>query len=231
MPSTIISQQTKNPPDVKSVSIGTPVFGSTLQNIGDCVNHLAFCKSRRLMNVNFGINHFNTWLTNQSAITEPTFNLVHKGDLAYEMPLTNTKDLTFYCSASARFIGFNITYNCDGRNSQRDTAKIKCRLINSPRSTRTEIDAGFEATILNGYLSNTTFVTSSTSHDITAPYVLSTGEYMEVPSSGSYTSVTSPRPLFIPSAYRGNEIALVIETVYCRILSVSLIEMYEEVVL
>ena len=231
MPSSIITQQTKDAPDLKAVSVGTPVFGSTLQAIGDCVNHLAFCKSRRISNTIFSINHHNTWLQNQTVVDAPTYNIILKSYLDNEMPASDTKDIIFTCSSSARFIGFNITYNCDGRNSQRDLAKIKCSLVSSPRSIRTEIDAGMEATILNGYIENTSFVTRSTSHDITVPRVLSSSEYMEVPITGSYTTITSPRPLFIPVANRGSEIALVIETNYCRILAVSLIEMYEEVVL
>lgn len=231
MPSSIITQQTKDAPDLKAVSVGTPVFGSTLQAIGDCVNHLAFCKSRRISNTIFSINHHDTWLKNLDPVDTPTFNIILKSYLDNEMPASDTKDIIFTCSSSARFVGFNITYNCDGRNSQRDLAKIKCSLVSSPRSIRTEIDAGMEATILNGYIENTTFVTTSTSHDLTVPRVLSSSEYMEVPVAGSYTTITSPRPLFIPVANRGSEIALVIETNYCRILAVSLIEMYEEVVL
>lgn len=231
MPSSIISQQTKNPPDTKAVSIGTPVFGATLQNIGDCYNHLAFCKARRISNTMFGINHHNTWLNNQTPVAHPDLNIILKSSLDNEMPASDSKDILFTCSASARFVGINITYNCDGRDAQRDLAKIKCRLVASPRTTRTEIDAGMEATILNGYLQNTTFDLTNVSHAITQPAILSTGEYAAVPTLGSYTSVTAPRPLFIPTANRDSEIALVIATNYCRILSVSLIEMYEEVVL
>lgn len=231
MASSIITQQTKDTPDLKAVSIGTPVFGSTLQSLGDCMNHLAFCKARRISNTFFSINHHNTWLQNQTAVEYPTLYLINKSSLDNEMPASDTKDIIFTCSSSARFVGFNITYNCDGRDTQRDLAKIKCRLVTDPRSARTEIDAGMEATILNGYLENTTYVTTSTSHDITQPRVLSSGEYMDLPILGSYTTVTSQRPLFIPVTNRGSEIALVIETNYCRILAVSLIEMYEEVVL
>ena len=142
MPSSIITQQTKDAPDLKAVSVGTPVFGSTLQAIGDCVNHLAFCKSRRISNTIFSINHHNTWLQNQTVVDAPTYNIILKTDLNHEMPASDTKDIIFTCSSSARFVGFNITYNCNGRNSQRDLAKIKCRLVSSPRSIRTEIDAG-----------------------------------------------------------------------------------------
>lgn len=227
----VITQQTRNPPDLKSVSIGTPVFGTTMQNIGDCLNHLAFCKSRRLANVIFSINHHNDWTKNLDPVDVPELNIILKSALDNEMPATDTKDIVFTCSASARFIGFNITYNCDGKNSQRDLAKIKCKLVLSPRAAPTEIDAGFEATILNGYLQNTTFATTSSSHEVTLPAVLSTSEYIEVPTLGSYTSVTAPRPLFIPVDSRGSEIGLIIETNYCRILAVSVVEMYEEVVL
>ena len=231
MPSSIISQQTKNPPDLKAVSIGTPVFGTTLQNIGDCYNHLAFCKARRISNTIFSVNHHNTWNENLIPVDTPVYNIILKSSLDNEMPASDSKDILFTCSASARFIGISITYNCDGRNSQRDLAKITCRIVQSPRTVRTEIDAGFEATILNGYLQNTTFDITSVSHAITVPAILSSGEYAEAPTLGSYTTVTSPRPLFIPTANRDSEIALVIDTNYCRILSVSLVEMYEEVVL
>ena len=52
---------------------------------------------------------------------------------------------------------------------------------------------------------------------------------LNTPSSGSHTSRTTPRPLFIPTANRGNVLTIEAEATDCNILAIDVFEVYQEV--
>lgn len=238
---TIISQQIKDPPTLNSFYVGTPVYGSGLALIGDRINFLAYAKSRRLANCYFTTNHHSTWTENTTLLTQGTaltYGYITKQEQDEEFPSSNHKDIIFTCSSNARFLGVILTYNCNTLSNyipSGSDAYIRLKMFtgatkNNAVGARTYIDAGIEWSISNSQLSNTTNeVTHNDTHVITYDFIASSGEVMEVPISGEYSVMTSPRPLFIPTAYRGTEIGIEITTSYTRLCIASIHELFEGV--
>lgn len=232
----LISQQIKDPPDKTSYAIGNPVFGSGLSNLGDRINFLAYTKARRVANVYYATNHHDTWTANTTnmAVGSPlTMGYISKTEDDHEFPITASKDYIYTCNHHARFLGFAITYNCDHLLDPLSDPYIRVKLFtgatkNLAVGSRTYIDAGVEFSISNGFLNNSSIQASGNdTHILTYAYTAQSGSLMEVPAGGSYIAMTIPRPLFIPSAYRGQEIGIEITYSYCRILILSLHELFE----
>ena len=55
---------------------------------------------------------------------------------------------------------------------------------------------------------------------------ISTGSNFEDPAGGSYSSQTSPRPLFIPTSSRGNVLNIETTVQDCNLLSIDVFEIY-----
>lgn len=222
-----ISQQMKASPSEDTYKIGVPVFGQVLQSFGDRTNFLAYGKSKRIINTYFNCNHHQTWSYNTLNWSgAEDYGYINKSHIHDELLISDNRDIIFTCSPTARFIGLQIYYESDNRNSYREVAYIKANLISSPRTTRTIIDAGWEATYANGFLTGEV-IDASTSHFQINPQKLSTGAVFIEPIGGSYISITAPRPLFIPIANRNSEIAINFDLKYVRLKSVSLIECEE----
>jgi hypothetical protein len=225
--SVFISQQMKSPPSEDTYKIGVPVFGQVLQSFGDRTNFLAYGKAKRVINTYFNCSHHQTWSDNTTIPYSNTdFGYMNKADIHKELLVSDTRDILFTCSPTARFIALQIYYESDNRDTYNDLAYIKAKVISSPRNTRTVIDAGWEANYANGFLTGEV-IDRSTSHYQINPQKLSTGAVFIEPVGGSYISVTAPRPLFIPIANRNSEIAINFDLKYVRLKSVSLIEVEE----
>lgn len=221
--SVFISQQLKLPPSTDTYKIGVPVYGATLQGFGDRTNFLAYGKARRIANITFNSNHHQTWTENTTAFTEDDQGLINKSHIHNELPISDNRDILFTCSPTARFICLQIYYDMDNRDTYRPLAYLKAKVIKNVLTTRDVIDAGFEATYLNGFLDGE-IRDDSTSHYFSFPKKLSTGSNFIVPTTGSYSTITPPRPLFIPVADRNTQIAINLDMKYVRIRSVALIE-------
>lgn len=235
----LISQQIKDPPTIEGFYISNPVFGAGLSLLGDRINFLAYTKARRVCNSYFTTNHHSTWTENTTLLTQGTpltYGYITKQEQDEEFPSSGQKDIIFTCSPNARFLGVNLTYNCNTLSDYLPSGSdpyIRLKLFtgatkNSAVGSRTYIDAGIEFAISNSQLSNTTNqVSHNDTHVITYDFISSTGSTMEVPISGSYSLITDPRPLFIPLANRGTEIGIEITTSYSRLCIASVYELFE----
>lgn len=250
MPSNpIISQNTPKMPSSESFFINSPIFASGVVKVADALNSQAYLKSKKIFTVHSSQSHDQTWTQNTTAETFPNQNRIHKDQVTYFFPSLVEEEVLFTCSPHARWLGYYITYEsavhqkhaADPTNLR--PAKISLSLISLPRSTRTVVDAGCSFAFVDGLLENSfreatdyNYSTNTTTlvnqHYDSESKVISSGYLQTLPPDGiSYSSITTPRPLFIPTTARGLEIAVKVTTEYVRLNSITIFEMFEDVAL
>lgn len=200
-----ISQTTRKMPLDQEVSISQPVLGATISQIANGLNHLAFAKGRKSAITYTSRDNPNSWNYNQShAITDIT-QLRH-------IPLGNQTYIHLHQSSkNCEYIGFVFRY------ASSDTPiSITVSLVRNPTTTQDIIDNGCVLSNTNGEL-------------IILPDFKSAIVSSSADTSGSSTVQTNfARPLFLPSTYRGNLIALKIDCVDCRLDMIGSYELYKE---
>lgn len=200
-----ISQTTRKMPLDQEVSISQPVLGATISQIANGLNHLAFAKGRKSAVAYTSRDNPNSWNYNQShAITDIT-QLRH-------IPLGNKTYIHLHQSSkNCEHIGFIFKYA-----SSDDPISITVSLVRNPTTTQDILDNGCILSSQNGELVILDNFRSS--------IVSSSAD-----TSGSSTVQTNfARPLFLPSTYRGNLIALKIDCVDCRLDMIGSYELYKE---
>lgn len=200
-----ISQTTRKMPLDQEVSISQPVLGATISQIANGLNHLAFAKGRKSAVAYTSRDNPNPWNYNQShAITDIT-QLRH-------IPLGNQTYIHLHQSSkNCEHIGFIFKYA-----SSSQPISITVSLVRNPTTTQDILDNGCILSSQNGELVILDNFRSS--------IVSSSAD-----TSGSSTVQTNfARPLFLPSTYRGNLIALKIDCVDCRLDMIGSYELYKE---
>lgn len=200
-----ISQTTRKMPLDQEVSISQPVLGATISQIANGLNHLAFAKGRKSAVAYTSRDNPNSWNYNQShAITDIT-QLRH-------IPLGNQTYIHLHQSSkNCEYIGFVFKY------ASSDTPiSITVSLVRNPTTTQDIIDNGCILSSQNGEL-------------IILPDFKSAIVSSSIDTSGSSTVQTNfARPLYLPSTYRGDLLALKIDCVDCRLDMIGSYELYKE---
>ena len=200
-----ISQTTRKAPLDQEVSISQPVLGATISQIANALNHLAFAKGRKSAITYTSRDNPTSWNYNQShAVTDITeLRHIPKGNQTYIHLHQSSKN--------CEYIGFVFKY------ASSDTPiSITVSLVRNPTTTQDILDNGCILSSQNGELVILDNFRSS--------IVSSSAD-----TSGSSTVQTNfARPLFLPSTYRGNLIALKIDCVDCRLDMIGSYELYKE---
>ena len=200
-----ISQTTRRMPLDQEVSISQPVLGATISQIANGLNHLAFAKGRKSAITYTSRDNPNSWNYNQSHAITDIAQLRH-------IPLGNQTYIHLHQSSkNCEYIGFVFKY------ASSDTPiSITVSLVRNPTTTQDIIDNGCVLSSTNGEL-------------IILPDFKSAIVSSSADTSGSSTVQTNfARPLFLPSTYRGNLIALKIDCVDCRLDMIGSYELYKE---
>lgn len=245
----IVSQNTPRMPNSQTFYVNTPIFASGVVKVADALNTQAYVKSKNIFTIHSSQSHHQTWTQNTTAETFPNQNRINKDDVVRFFPSSIDEEFMWTCSPHARWVGYYITYESavEQKHANDPTnlrpAKISLSLITLPRSTRTVVDAGCSFAFEDGLLENTfrvatdyDYTTNTTTlvnqhYDSESKYI-SSGYLQNLPPDGiSYSSITTPRPLFIPTTARGLQIALKMTTEYVRLNSITIFEMYEDVAL
>ena len=189
----------------QEVSISQPVLGATISQIANGLNHLAFAKGRKSAITYTSRDNPNSWNYNQSHAITDIAQLRH-------IPLGNQTYIHLHQSSkNCEYIGFVFKY------ASSDTPiSITVSLVRNPTTTQDIIDNGCVLSSTNGEL-------------IILPDFKSAIVSSSADTSGSSTVQTNfARPLFLPSTYRGNLIALKIDCVDCRLDMIGSYELYKE---
>lgn len=242
----IISQSTSRMPNSEVFFVNTPIFASGVVKVAEALNTQAYLKSKKIFTVHSSQSHDQTWTQNITAKTFPIQNRIHKDQVSYFFPISIDEEFLWTSSPHARWVGYYLTYEAavDQKHSNNPTnlrpAKISLSLISLPRGARTVVDVGCEFAFVDGLLENTfreatdyDYTTNTTSlvnqHYDSESKVISSGYLQNLPPDGiSYTSLTTPRPLFIPTTARGGEVAIKVTTEYVRLNSITFFEQYED---
>jgi hypothetical protein len=182
-----ISQTTRKMPLDQEVSISQPVLGATISQIANGLNHLAFAKGRKSAVAYTSRDNPNSWNYNQShAITDITqLRHIPKGNQTYIHLHQSSKN--------CEYIGFVFKYA-----SSDDPISITVSLVRNPTTTQDIIDNGCVLSNTNGEL-------------IILPDFKSAIVSSSIDTTGTSSIQTNfARPLYLPSTYRGNLIALIV---------------------
>ncbi len=200
-----ISQTTRKMPLDQEVSISQPVLGATISEIANGLNHLAFAKGRKSAVAYTSRDNPNSWNYNQShAITDIT-QLKH-------IPLGNQTYIHLHQSSkNCEYIGFVFKYA-----SSDDPISITVSLVRNPTTTQDIIDNGCVLSSTNGEL----IILPDFKSAIVSSSIDTTGTSLDQTNFG--------RPLYLPSTYRGNLLALKIDCVDCRLDMIGSYELYKE---
>lgn len=200
-----ISQTTRKAPLDQEVSISQPVLGATISQIANSLNHLAFAKGRKSAISYTSRDNPTSWNYNQSHAVSTITELRH-------VPLGNQTYIHLHQSSkNCEYIGFVFKYV-----SSDDPISITVSLVRNPTTTQDIIDNGCILSNSNGEL-----------------VILADFKPAIVSSSADTTATSSiqtdfARPLFLPSAYRGNLLALKIACVDCKLDMIGSYELYKE---
>lgn len=242
----IISQNTSRMPGSNVFYTNTPVFASGVVKLAEGLNHLAYMRARKVHNVHCTQSHHQTWTQNTTAETYPIQNRIVKDDVDYFFNPALTEDFIFTSSHHARWIGFYLTYEAsvEQKHSVNPAyyrpAEITLSLLANPTTTRDEIDAGCKFAYVDGSLENTfreaydfdptTLISTKVNqHYDSSARIITSGYSQDLPPDlTSYTTITTPRPLFVPAAYRGQVLALKLSMAYIRLNHITFFEMFED---
>lgn len=200
-----ISQTTRKAPLDQEVSIAQPVLGATISQIANGLNHLVFAKGRRSAIAYTSRDNPHSWNYNQSHILSDITELRHipKGNQTYIHLHQSSK--------TCEHIGFILRYASSGQ-----PISITISLVRNPTTTQDVVDNGCILSDGNGEL-------------VILPGFKSAVISSSIDTTGSSTIQTDfSRPLFLPSAYRGELLALKIDCVDCKLDMIGSYELYKE---
>jgi len=200
-----ISQTTRQAPLDQEVSIHQPVLGATVSQIANGLNHLAFAKGRKSAIAYTSRDNPKSWNYNQSHVVTDITDLRH-------IPNGNQTYIHLHKSSkNCEHIGFVLRYA-----SSDDPISITVSLVRNPTTTQDIIDNGCVLSDTNGEL-----------------VILADFKSAIVSSSSDTTGTSSTqtnfsRPLYLPSTYQGDLIALKIVCVDCKLDMIGSYELYKE---
>ena len=213
----IIPSTTTFAPSPNEANAGVPVHSAVMMLIADQTNHLAFAKAKRHQIGFVNRTYPRTWTQNQADYTTESYYVdqISIGDTnrAYTQILQTT--------ANCRHIVFAFAY----RTHENLARSISITAFRNPRTTQDIIDNGCLLSVANGQLSST-YDPDGSSNFWNQALISSGGDI----SSTSIVQTLYPRPLFIPEAYRGQEIGVKFDCVRVRLDNVCLYEAFDEVI-
>lgn len=198
-------------PSTRACNVDSPVFGGTLAQMIDLINHLGLGRARRCVHANF------TRLAPKSfADLDGKTNTI---ELDAETPVSSEiLEIPWLSSPMARYAILFMRYRAAS------SASITASLfeLNTSGGAHNQIDAGCSWSATNGRLDSTRY-----SEGAATRYALleaTTTAQIRDASGG----VDEPRPLVIPSASRGLELMVRLDCTHVSITSVDVFELYEE---
>lgn len=213
----IIPSSTILAPSPSEANAGVPVHSAVMMLIADQTNHLAFAKAKRHQIGFVNRTYPRTWTQNQSDYTTEDYyiNLISVGDTnrAYTQILQTT--------ANCRYIAFVFSY----RTHENNDRSVTITAFRNPRTTQDIIDNGCVLSVANLGIVST--YDPDGADNFWNQKVVSSG--FDV-SSSDITQTQYSRPIFIPEAYRGQEIGIKFDCVRVRLDNICLYEYFDEVI-
>jgi hypothetical protein len=204
--SAFISQTTRKMPLDQEVQIASPVLGSTIAQIINGMQHLAFGKARETAIAFVSRSNVNAWII----VNDPIFN-----DFTVLRSASGSYNYIhlFRSSKICEHVGFILKYY-----ATEGTSEITVSLVRNPTTTQDIIDSGCNMSIGSGEL---------VVNDVGPAQVNEISSSDDTSQTGTVLTSYS-RPLYVPEAYRGELLALNIACIDTRLDMIGAYELYKE---
>ena len=201
-----ISQTTRKMPLDQEVQIASPVLGSTIAQIVNGMQHLAFGKARETAIAFNSRSNIEAW----AVVNNPLFQ-----DFSILRSASGSYDYIhlFRSSKICEHVGFILKYY-----ATEGTSEITVSLVRNPTTTQDIIDNGCNMSITSGEL-----VVNDT-----GPTQINEISSSDDTSQTGTTLTAYSRPLYVPEAYRGELLALKIACIDTRLDMIGAYELYKE---
>ena len=201
-----ISQTTRKMPLDQEVQIASPVLGSTIAQIVNGMQHLAFGKARETAIAFNSRSNIEAW----AVVNNPLFQ-----DFSILRSASGSYDYIhlFRSSKICEHVGFILKYY-----ATEGTSEITVSLVRNPTTTQDIIDNGCNMSITSGEL-----VVNDT-----GPTQINELSSSDDTSQTGTTLTAYSRPLYVPEAYRGELLALKIACIDTRLDMIGAYELYKE---
>lgn len=213
----LIPNSTILAPAQRETNITIPVFGSIMSLIADQTNHLAFAKAKRQQIAFVNRSYPNTWTDNKLDFDTTAYNV---DEISID---TNTRTYTqiFQTSSNCKYLGFILAY----RTHENGDRSIEIEAFRDTRTTPVIVDNGCLLSVANGAIASTYDPDGSSNYwgqgKVTSGFDTSSTSILQTEYS---------RPLFIPLAYRGQEIGVKFTCIATRLDHIGIYELFEEIV-
>lgn len=201
-----ISQTTRKMPLDQEVQIASPVLGSTIAQIINGTQHLAFGKARETAIAFNSRSNVEAWATFNNPLSND-FTILRSASGSYDYIHL------FRSSKICEHVGFILKYY-----ATEGTSEITVSLVRNPTTTQDIIDNGCNMSITSGEL-----VVNDT-----GPTQINELSSSDDTSQTDTTLTAYSRPLYVPEAYRGELLALKIACVDTRLDMIGAYELYKE---
>ena len=201
-----ISQTTRKMPLDQEVQIAAPVLGSTIAQIINGMQHLAFGKARETAIAFNSRSNIEAWATFNNPLSKD-FTILRSASGSYDYIHL------FRSSKICEHVGFILKYY-----ATEGTSEITVSLVRNPTTTQDIIDNGCNMSITSGEL-----VVNDT-----GPTQINELSSSDDTSQTGTTLTAYSRPLYVPEAYRGELLALKIACIDTRLDMIGAYELYKE---
>lgn len=201
-----ISQTTRKMPLDQEVQIASPVLGSTIAQIINGTQHLAFGKARETAIAFNSRSNIEAWATFNNPLSKD-FTILRSASGSYDYIHL------FRSSKICEHVGFILKYY-----ATEGTSEITVSLVRNPTTTQDIIDNGCNMSITSGEL-----VVNDT-----GPTQINELSSSDDTSQTGTTLTAYSRPLYVPEAYRGELLALKIDCIDTRLDMIGAYELYKE---
>lgn len=205
--SAFISQTTRKMPLDQEVQIASPVLGSTIAQIINGTQHLAFGKARETAIAFNSRSNIESWSVFTDPLSSKDFTILRSASGSF-----NYVHL-FRSSKICEHVGFILKYY-----ATEGTSEITVSLVRNPTTTQDIIDNGCNMSIGSGEL---------VVNDVGPAQVNEISSSDDTSQSGTVLTSYS-RPLYVPEAYRGELLALKIACIDTRLDMIGAYELYKE---
>ena len=201
-----ISQTTRKMPLDQEVQIASPVLGSTIAQIINGMQHLAFGKARETAIAFNSRSNIEAWATFNNPLSKD-FTILRSASGSFDYIHL------FRSSKICEHVGFILKYY-----ATEGTSEITVSLVRNPTTTQDIIDNGCNMSITSGEL-----VVNDT-----GPTQINELSSSDDTSQTGITLTAYSRPLYVPEAYRGELLALKIACIDTRLDMIGAYELYKE---
>lgn len=201
-------------PEVQSTHCGRVVLGGAVSQMALSLKQLQGVKFRAAASYHVGRSTWSTGFYVGAQIFTGGFEPITKG-------YTQDTDIFIATMPSSEWLALEITYGATGDPSFDPWISAELYAQSATDFKHTKIDDGikFEAPL--------DLATEVNIRGVQVGKVDTGGEPYPIPSGG-FSGFTEPRPLYIPSAYRGQVLTICLQTEGAIIFNVNVFDIYQE---